>query len=108
MPHRIPIDFKYYDGRGLAVFFTRWKDLGAGPEGEVWTQHLPPRAAASLGALFASRVWAQTSVGLQTQLEARPQDGDLSSAFEDSDDYKFDSLLTSWNKAELFRFQKQC
>ena len=77
------------------------KDLGARPEGEVWTQHLPPRAA-SLGALFASRVWAQTSGGLQTQLEARPQDRDLSSAFEDGNDFKFDSLLTSGNKAELF------
>jgi len=100
------IDFKHYDGHGLAMFFTRWKDLGAGPDGEVWAQHLLSRA--SLGALFASRVRAQTSVGLQTQLEVWPQDGDLSSAFEDSDDFKFDSLLTSGNKAELFRFQKQC
>jgi hypothetical protein len=97
------IDVKYYDGHGLVIFFTRWKDLGAGPEGEVWTQHLSSRAA-SLGELFASRVRAQASVGLQNQLEVRPQDGDLSSAFEDSDDSKFDSLLTSENKAELFRF----
>jgi hypothetical protein len=110
------IDFKYYDGHGLAMFFTRWKDLGAGPEGEVWTQHLPSRAAsqhlpsrvASLRALFTGQVRAQTSVEPQNQLEVRPQDGDLSSAFEDSDDFKFDSLLTSANKAELFRFQKQC
>jgi len=29
------IDFKHYDGHGLAMFFTRWKDLGARPEGEV-------------------------------------------------------------------------
>jgi hypothetical protein len=96
------IDSRYYDSYGWAIFFTRWKDLGTGPEGEVWTQHLPPRAA-SLGALFASQVWAQTSGG---QLEARPQDRDLSSAFEDGNDFRFDSLLTSGNKAELFRFQK--
>jgi len=100
------IDFKHYDGHGLAMFFTRWKDLGAGPEGEVWAQHLPSRA--SLRTLFTSRVRAQTSAGLQTQLEVRPQDGDLSSAFGDGDDFKFDSLLTSGNKAELSRFQKQC
>jgi hypothetical protein len=101
------IDFKYYDGHGLAMFFTRWKDLGAGPDGEVWTQHLPSRVA-SLRAAFTGQVRAQTSVELQNQLEVRPQAGDLSSAFEDSDDFKFDSLLTSANKAELFRFQKQC
>jgi hypothetical protein len=47
-------------------------------------------------------------VGLQAQVEVWPQDGDLSSTFRDSDDLKFDSLLTSKNKAELFRFQKQC
>lgn len=101
------IDFKYYDGHGLAMFFTRWKDLGAGPEGEVWKQHLRSRVA-SLGRLFTSQARAQTSVELQNQIEVWPQDGDLSSAFEGSDDFKFDSLLTSGNKAELFRFQKQC
>jgi hypothetical protein len=97
------IDFKYYEGHGLAMFLTRWKDLGPGPESEVWMQHLPPRVA-SLRALFTS----QTSMGLQTKVEDQPHDGDLSSAFGDGDDFKFDSLLTSGNRAELFRFQKQC
>jgi F-box domain len=107
------INFKYYDGHGLAMFFTRWKDLGPGPESEVWTQHLLPESEvqrsrlASLRALFDPSVRAQTSVGPQTQVEVRPQAGDLSSAFGDSDDFKFDSLLTSRNEAELFRFQKQ-
>jgi hypothetical protein len=102
------IDFENYDGHGLAIFFTRWKDLGDGPEGEVWKQHLPPTALASLRAAFENRDRAQTSMGLQTQIDVRPQDGNLSSAFGDGDDFKFDSLLTSGNKAELFRFQKQC
>jgi hypothetical protein len=102
------INFRYYDGHGLALFFTRWKDLGAGPDSEVWKQHLPPRATSSLRALFESQVWDQTSVGLQNKLEARPQEGDLCSAFEGSDNFEFDSLLTSENKAELFRFQKHC
>jgi hypothetical protein len=70
-------------------------------------QHLP-LSVASLRALFTSRVLTQTSVGLQSQLEARPQDGDLSSTSEESDEFKFDLLPTSGNKAELFRFQKQC
>ena len=100
------IDSKYYDGHGLAIFFTRWKDLGTEPEGEVWKQHLPP-GVASIRALFTSQGLAQTSIELQSQVEARPQDGDLSSPFEDSDEFKFDSLLTSGNKTELFRFQKQ-
>jgi hypothetical protein len=34
------IDFKYYENHGSAVFFTRWKDLGPGPESEVWMQHI--------------------------------------------------------------------
>jgi hypothetical protein len=101
------IDFRYYDGYGLAIFFRGWRDLGTEPECEVWTQHLPP-SVVSLRALFTSRVLAQTSVGLQSQLEPRPQDGDLSSTFEESDEFKFDLLLTSGSKAELFRFQKQC
>jgi hypothetical protein len=29
------IDFKFYDGKGLVMFLTRWKDLGDGPESEV-------------------------------------------------------------------------
>jgi hypothetical protein len=94
------IDFKHYDGHGWALFFTRWKNLGAGPESEVWRQHLLPRPA--------SPIWSQTSVGLQTQVEDQPEDEDLPTAFGDSDAFKFDSLLTSRNKADLFRFKEQC
>ena len=79
------IDFKDHDSYGLAMFFTRWKDLGDRPESEVWTQN---------------------SVEPQAQLEGLLQYGDISSAFADSDDFKFDSLLTSGNKAHLYRFRK--
>ncbi len=100
------IDFKYYDGHGPAMFFTRWKDLGTGPEDEVWKEHLlwsGSQSVAGLRASFISPAPAQTSGRLQNQ----PRDGDLSSAFEGSDDFRFDSLLTSKNKAKLFRFQKK-
>ena len=103
------IDFKYYDGHGLAVFFTRWKDLGAGPESQVWTQHLQPRRTLrrALRAALTGEIRFPTSVALQNHPEIWPQDGDFCSAFEGSDDFKFDSLLTSENKAELFRFEKR-
>jgi hypothetical protein len=57
------IDFKYYDGQGLVMFFTRWKDLGNGPESEseVWTQHLPPRPMG----IFRPSLGVQTSVAAQ-------------------------------------------
>jgi hypothetical protein len=77
------------------MFFTRWKDLGDRSESEVWTRHLPPR---SYGPPFPPQ-----AVGCDFQY------GDICSAFGDSDDFKFDSLLTSgWsgNKAMLFRFRK--
>jgi hypothetical protein len=78
--------------------------LGPGPESEVRTQHLP----LMVGALFPSRVGAQTSVGLSIEMEGWLHDGGLSSAFGDRDDFMFDLLLTWGIKAELFCSQKQC
>jgi hypothetical protein len=103
------IDFKYYDCHGWAMFFTRWKNLGTGPDSEVWRQHYALQSA-ELRALRAyylpSEVQIQDSVGLQSQGEAQSQDRELSSAFGDGNDFKFDSLLTPENQAELFRFQE--
>lgn len=67
------IDFKHHDGHGLVIFFTRLKDLGAGPEGEVWTRHLSS-IVVSLRTLFDSRVPTQTSGRLQNQVDVWPQD----------------------------------
>jgi hypothetical protein len=86
------------------MFLTRWKDLGPGPESEVWRQHLLPRS--SLRSIFLGQYHA--SVELQTQVESRPPDGYLSSLFGDGDNFNFESLLTSKNIVELFRVQKQC
>ncbi|KAF7854700.1 hypothetical protein EAF04_010269 [Stromatinia cepivora] len=113
-PTEYRIDFKYCEGLGWARFFTRWKDFGS--EGEArWAQHLPSRATSRttstvkiFRALFQDQVSVQTPVELPSQPEIRHQDGDLSSAFEGSNDFKFDSLLTAENKAELFRFGEEC
>lgn len=44
--------------------------------------------------------------GFGPQKNGRPQDGDLPSAFGDSgDSFKFDSLLISKNKTDLFRYK---
>ena len=99
------IDVRTYDGHGDAMLFTRWKDLGYGPEGEVWAEHLIPSASSLFGAQFTSRLGSQASAALQAQPEAQPQDGDLYSDFGDGDDFKFDSLLTSANKKWLFQYQ---
>ncbi|KAJ8061537.1 hypothetical protein OCU04_009350 [Sclerotinia nivalis] len=113
-PTEYRIDFKYYEGFGWGRFFTRWKDFGS--EGEArWAQHLPSRAKSRatstvkiFRALFQDQVSVQTPVELPSQPEVQHQDGDLSSAFKGSNDFKFDSLLTVENKAELFRFRENC
>lgn len=101
-------DFKYYDGHGKAMFFTRWKDLGPDPENEVWKQYIPPRISDLILSFIPSGLSAQNSMGAQTQVERQPQDGEISSAFGDGNDFKFNSWLTPRNKSELLRFQKQC
>ncbi len=91
------------------MLFTRWKNLGPGPENKVWKQHLPLRFAENLArAIMAKQLSAQAPTGIRAQAEGQLQGGDLSSAFGDGDDFKFDSLLTSANMAELFRVQKKC
>ena len=50
------IDSKYYEGYGEAIFLTRWKDLGPGPDDEVWRQHLPPSIADIVARLFFSQL----------------------------------------------------
>jgi hypothetical protein len=75
-------DFKYYPGYKVALFFTRWKNLGSGPADEDWTRnfqrsgHFPPKT---------------------DQFQAGP----LSSVFEDSDDFKLDSLLSYKSRMKL-------
>ncbi|CAD6451557.1 575066a2-9553-4fd4-8098-3bb20c4bccac [Sclerotinia trifoliorum] len=107
-PTEYRIDFKFFEGLGWARFFTRWKDFGS--EGEsLWAQHLPSRATSTVKifrAILDGQVSVQTTAEVPSQLEVQHQEWDLSSAFEDSKDFKFDSLLTAENKAELFRFRK--
>jgi len=94
------VDFKYYDGHGLAIFITTWKDLGTGPDTEVWKQHLP--------SYFLSRLRARILGQLQADVEVWSKDGGPAFAFGNSNhDYRFDELLTVSNKPELFRFQKR-
>lgn len=33
------LEFKPHERYGLAMFFTRWKDLGHGPDGEAWKEN---------------------------------------------------------------------
>jgi hypothetical protein len=82
------IDFKQYPGHGMAMFFTRWKNLGAGPDDEDWKRNFRP--------------WDRlppTAVQFQA--------GALSSAFENGEEFKLDSLLSPENKTELFRAQNK-
>jgi hypothetical protein len=72
------IVLKHYPGYEIAVFFTRWKNLGTGPHDEDWKRSF--------------QGWDRPPKTVQFQA------GDLSSVFEDSEDLKFDSLLLSKNK----------
>ena len=95
--------FKCYKAHGVAIFFTRWKNLGAGPESDVWKQHLLRASPVSLLREMFSGVTIPTKP--QTQVERWLRDGNLCSAFEDGHELKFDSLLTLGNDAALFQFQ---
>ena len=58
---------------GFLIFLTKWKDLGDGPESEVWTRHLSPRPAAPFREAFCSRRLGPSGE-LRTQGEEdRPQ-----------------------------------
>jgi hypothetical protein len=79
------IDFKHYVNHGTVVFNTRWKDLGSGPDDEIWKAHIKPQ-----NYLLIPR---KIRFGL----------GELSSAFQQGEPFKFDSLLTPNNTEALFQ-----
>ncbi|KUJ13591.1 uncharacterized protein LY89DRAFT_160375 [Mollisia scopiformis] len=100
------IDSKYYNLRGRAVFLT-WKDLGTGPESEVFRQHNTYTPESSfLRYFFTNRQEAQAQT--QTHSNQLPAAvgvvGDLSSAFGDGN-LEFDSWLDSRSRKQLFQYQ---
>lgn len=63
------VDLRHYEGHGLAMFLTRWKDLGPGPESEVWIQHLMPTGKPPFRAdALSQQASAWTSVRIPIQL----------------------------------------
>jgi hypothetical protein len=80
------IDFKHYPRLGLAMFFTRWKDLGAGPEGDDYTRHIkrdyPFPAVLGFGA------------------------GEIAATFAGGLEFEFDAIMTVENEELLFNAQK--
>jgi len=80
------IDFRHYPGQGMAMFFTRWKNLGTGPDDEDWKRNFQP--------------W-DCLPPITIQFEA----GTLHSVFENGEDFMLDSLVSRENIAELFRAQ---
>ena len=99
------IDLRHYEGHGLAMFLTRWKDLGPGPESEVWIQNLMPTGNPLFRAdPLSQQASALNSVRIPIQLEDQPREGEIPSAFGDGADFNVDSLLSAKNKAELFGF----
>jgi len=89
------VDLKYGEGYGLAVFLSKWKDLGPGPESKEWVQHF----GTPLGAHLYRRSQAHANNG--------PQKIEIACLFGDGEDFKFDSWLTPKNKATLLWFQKR-
>jgi hypothetical protein len=87
------IDLRHYAGHGLAMFLTRWKDLGSKPESEGWIQHLMPTRNPSFRAdPLSQQTSAWTSVRIPIPLEDQPREGEISSPFGDSADF---NMVTS-------------
>ncbi|KIN03676.1 hypothetical protein OIDMADRAFT_51625 [Oidiodendron maius Zn] len=82
------IDFKRDLKRRIAMFFTRWKLLGAGPDDEIWKQNFKDQIRVRQGTV---------------QLQGRP----LSSVFEENEDFRFDSLLLSKENKNFNGFKSQ-
>ncbi|KAF7924303.1 uncharacterized protein EAE98_007354 [Botrytis deweyae] len=108
-PTEYRIDIVYCEGLGWGRFYTRWMDLGSEPEGELWSRHLPPTAETRrrlLRTLLEWRVSVKTDKTAQDEVKVSPKAGELCSAFEGGEDFKFDSLLTPENKAVFLQFRE--
>lgn len=100
---RYRIDFMDYDDHGVAMFFTRWKDLGSSPESEIWNQY-ELRGILQLRYLFTGEVNVRTST---RRFQDPPLcEEDFLSAFGSDQNFRVDSiLLEPSNKGDLFRLQ---
>ena len=80
-------DFKMYSGKRLAMFYTRWSDLGSGPDSRQWVAKL------------------EGLPGRDKLLKER-QDT-LCDVFEQGRKYRIDDMLSKRkNRKELFRIQE--
>jgi hypothetical protein len=70
------LDFKHYPGRGVVIFCTQWKELGAGPDHRTWKAHIGRIGG---GVLFPPSIPFRI--------------GEISSAFQQGEPFRFDSIL---------------
>jgi hypothetical protein len=78
------LNFKHYPGRGVVVFCTQWKELGAGPDHRTWKAHTRRIGA---GVLFPPSIPFRI--------------GEISSAFQKGEPFRFDSILKLGNMEGL-------
>ncbi|KAG4430861.1 hypothetical protein IFR05_013662, partial [Cadophora sp. M221] len=86
------IDYTYFEGHGMAMFFTRWKDLGPGPESDIWKQHLRGDMLDDLWKGFMQhevQARGETVIEAQAEIERQPQAGKIASVFGDRDGFEF-------------------
>jgi hypothetical protein len=76
-------DIKNYQSLGRTILLTRWKDLGEGPDSEVFKTQFRERVV-GVGDLY---------------------DRSISSAFEGGKEYQIDSLMTPENRRRLLTLQ---
>jgi hypothetical protein len=81
------IDFKHYPRVGQALFFTRWKNLGAWPDSEDYLRHI--------------------KTGYPFPVISGPRAGEVAALFEGGAEYEFDSMMTAENEAQLYNAQKK-
>ena len=85
------LDFKAFEGQGVAMVFTKWQSLGRGlfPWDLEWRSHIYKRETRWMEALREPVYFER---------------GSISSAFEEGKDFEFASSLTSsWRKEWLRR-----
>jgi hypothetical protein len=70
------LNFNYYPGRGVVVFCTQWKELGAGPDHRTWKAHT---------SRVGDRVLFPPSIPFRI--------GEISSVFQQGEPFRFDSIL---------------
>jgi len=91
-----------YDSRGWVIVLTKWKDLGCGPDCEIWEEHHGLGISSRIRECFPNiRIDDAASQPSSSPVRS------IARTFEDGNSSKFETLLTTENKDKLFRTRER-